>query len=136
MSILNKIRGALETHLNTVVGVPTVYFQNIHADPDVNSTYIKFSFLPTDIQPATRGLNPQLRYDGFISLLICTPEGNGTGDSLELAQLLQDRFAATTDIAFDGIVVSIDAARLGAPYFDAPFNCLPLTINWYIYHSN
>lgn len=136
MSILNTIRGALENHLLNMVGVPTVYFQNITNDPDPNTTFIKSTFVVTDIQPATRGLNPQLRYDGFLSLLICTPEGNGIGAGLEMAQLLQDRFAPTTDISFGGIIVSIDKARLAPDYFDAPFNCLPLTINWYIYNSN
>lgn len=136
MSILNKIRGALETHLSTMVGVPTVYPQNIHADPNPGDTFIKSTFVVTTINPATRGLNPQLRYDGFISFLICTPEGSGTGDALELAQTIQDRFAVTSDIAFDGIIVSVEAARLAPSYFDAPFNCLPITINWYIYHNN
>lgn len=136
MSILNTIRGALENHLLNMVGVPTVYFQNINNEPTPNSTFIKSTFVVTDIQSAARGLNPPIRYDGFLSLLVCTPEGDGLGAALELAQLLQDRFTPTTDISFGGIIVSIDKARLAPDYFSAPFNCLPLTINWYIYHSN
>ena len=136
MSILNKIRGALENHLSTMVGAPTIYYPNIAYDPDVNTTFVKLSFVPTTKEPATRGLNPWVRYDGFLSVLICTPEGDGKGASLDLADSILDRFAATTDISFDGIILTIDSSRLGPDYFDAPFNCQPITINWYIYHTN
>lgn len=134
MSIVNTIRGALENHLLTMPGVPAVYPSNIVYDPDPSLTFIKSTLVTTNIEPSTRGLGPWLKYSGFFSLLICTPEGNGSGASLVLAESLLDRFAATTDISYGGIIVSIDNARMAPDYFSAPFNCLPLTFNWYIYN--
>lgn len=135
MSIINTIRGALENHLLTMPGVPAVYTSNIAFDADPNTTFIKTTMVATSIEPATRGLGPWIKYSGFFSLLICTPEGNGSGASLVLAESILDRFAATTDISFGGIIVSIDDARMSPDYFSPPHNCLPITFNWYIYHK-
>lgn len=136
MSILNKIRGALENHLLTMVGVPTVYPSNTVYDPDPNTTFIKSAMVVTNIEAATRGLNPQIKYSGFYNLLVCTPEGNGMGASLTLAEAILDRFTSTTDISFSGIILTVDNAAMSPDYFSAPFNCLPITVNWYIYHPN
>jgi len=136
MSILNKIRGALETHLNGMSGVPTTFYSNVYYDPDPNTTFLKVTFVPTTKGPVTKGLNPWVKYEGFFSILVCTPEGNGTGDSLELADTILDRFASTTDISFDGIIVTISSSRIAPDYFSAPFNCQPIMIDWYIHHTN
>lgn len=136
MSIVNKIRATLENHLITMVGVPTVHTSNTLFDPDPNTNFIKTTVVVTGIEPATRGLNPQIRYSGFFTALICTPEGNGSGASLGLAEDILDRFAPSTDVAYDGIILTIQDARMSPDYYSAPFNCLPLIINWYIYHSN
>lgn len=136
MSIVNTIRGALDTHLATMVGVPTIHPANTMYDPDPKTAFLKTNTVVVNIEPAVRGLNPQLRYSGFFTILICTPEGNGLGDSLELAEDILDRFAPTTDISHSGIILSIEDCRMSPDYYSAPFNCLPVTINWYIYHSN
>lgn len=136
MSIINTIRGALENHLSTMVGVPTIFYSNIEYDPDPNTTFLKVTFVPTTKVAATRGNSPWFRYDGFFSILVCTPEGNGKGSALAIADTILDRFAETTDISFGGIIVSVDSSRMAPDYFDPPFNCQPITINWYIYHTN
>ena len=136
MSIVNKIRAALENHLITMVGAPTIYTNNIAYEAEPNTNFVKCRVVVTNIEPATRGLNPHLKHSGFFPTLICTPEGDGSGASMEIAEAILDRFTSTTDISYDGIILTIDTAQMANSYYSAPFDCLPLTINWYIYHSN
>jgi hypothetical protein len=120
---------------------------------------VKADLIPTSRRPAVRGLKPQQRYDGLYSLLICTPEGLGPGAGYDVADLLLDRFNATTDIIYtnpydailqeDGFdillednsrlllgsptIVSIDYSEVRTSFLDSPFFCTPITVEWYCY---
>lgn len=120
---------------------------------------MKADLIPTSRRPAVRGLNPQQRYDGLYSLLICTPEGLGPGAGYDIADLLLARFEATTDITYtypvDAIlqengdnlllednsrllighptIVSIDYSEVRTSFLDSPFYCTPITVAWYCY---
>jgi hypothetical protein len=109
MTIINDIRACLDTHLSGTVGIPAIARQNVPYEPTTGTSFIKADLVPTSRRPAVRGLNPQQRYDGLYSILICTPEGMGPGAGYDLADLLLDRFNATTDI---GYTIPIDAILL------------------------
>jgi len=133
MTIINDIRACLDTHLSGTVGVPAIARQNVPYEPTTGTSFIKADLVPTSRRPAVRGLNPQQRYDGLYSILICTPEGMGPGAGYDLADLLLDRFNATTDISNSGLIVSIDYSEVRTSFLDSPFYCTPVTIAWYIY---
>ena len=160
MTSINDIRACLDTHLTNTVGIPTVARQNVPFEPTTGTAFIKADLIPTSRRPAVRGLNPQQRYDGLYSLLICTPEGLGSGAGYDIADILLERFNATTDITytnpFDGIlqentddllkednfrlllgtptIVSIDYSEVRTSFLDSPFYCTPLTVAWYCYN--
>ena len=100
MTIINDIRACLDTHLSNTVGIPPIARQNIPYQPTNGTSFIKADFVPTSRRPAVRGLNPQQRYDGLYSILICTPEGLGSGAGYDIADFLLERFEATTDISY------------------------------------
>jgi len=133
MTIINDIRACLDTHLSGTVGIPAIARQNVPYEPTTGTSFIKADLVPTSRRPAVRGLNPQQRYDGLYSILICTPEGMGPGAGYDLADLLLDRFNATTDISNSGLIVSIDYSEVRTSFLDSPFYCTPVTIAWYIY---
>ena len=159
MTIINDIRACLDTHLSGTVGIPTIARQNVPFEPTTGTSYVKADMIPTSRRPAVRGLNPQQRYDGLYSLLICTPEGLGPGAGYDVADLLLARFEATTDITYtnpvdtilqeDGFdilledngrlllgsptIVSIDYSEVRTSFLDSPFYCTPVTIAWYTY---
>jgi hypothetical protein len=89
--------------------------------------------IPTSRRPAVRGLNPQQRYDGLYNILICTPEGLGSGAGYDVADILLARFEATTDISYNGFTISLDYSEVRASYLDSPFYCTPIVIAWYCY---
>jgi hypothetical protein len=138
MTIINDIRACLDTHLSGTVGVPTIARQNVPFEPTTGTSFIKADLVPTLRRPAVRGLNPQQRYDGFYNILICTPEGLGSGAGYDIADLLLDRFNATTDISYTNpsaqtYIVSIDYSEVRTSFLDSPFYCTPVNIAWFTY---
>ena len=159
MTIINDIRACLDTHLSGTVGLPAIARQNVPYQPTTGTPFVKADLVPTSRRPAVRGLNPQQRYDGLYSILICTPEGMGPGAGYDLADLLLDRFNATTDVLYtnptdtillesgDDIlletgdrlllgsptIVSIDYSEVRTSFLDSPFYCTPITVGWYIF---
>lgn len=134
MTIINDIRACLDTHLTGTVGVPTIARQNVPFEPTTGTSFVKADMIPTSRRPAVRGLNPQQRYDGIYSLLICTPEGLGPGAGYDIADLLLDRFNATTDISNAGLTISVDYSEVRTSFLDSPYYCTPVTIAWYVYN--
>jgi hypothetical protein len=134
MSIINDIRACLDTHLAGTVGLPAVAYQNVPYEPTTGTTFVKVDMVPTSRRPAVRGLNPQQRYDGLYSILICTPENLGPGAGYDIADLLLDRFNATTDISLSGLTISIDYSEVRTSFLDSPFYCTPVTIAWFVYN--
>lgn len=133
MTIINDIRACLDTHLSGTVGIPTIARQNVPFEPTTGTSYVKAEMVPTSRRPAVRGLNPQQRYDGLYSILICTPEGLGPGAGYDIADLLLDRFNATTDISNAGLTISVDYSEVRTSFLDSPFYCTPITVAWYCY---
>lgn len=133
MTIINDIRACLDTHLSGTSGIPAIARQNVPFEPTTGTSYVKADMIPTSRRPAVRGLNPQQRYDGLYSLLICTPEGLGPGAGYDIADLLLARFEATTDITNAGLTISVDYSEVRTSFLDSPFYCTPITVAWYCY---
>jgi hypothetical protein len=134
MTIINDIRACLDSHLSGASGIPTIARQNVPFEPTTSTSYVKADMVPTSRRPAVRGLNPQQRYDGLYSLLICTPEGLGSGAGYDIADLLLARFNAATDISFGGLTISVDYSEVRTSFLDSPFYCTPVTVGWYVYN--
>lgn len=134
MTIINDIRACLDSHLTGTSGIPTIARQNIPFEPTTGTSYVKADMIPTSRRAAVRGLNPQKRYDGIYSILVCTPEGLGSGAGYDIADLLLDRFNVATDISFNGLIISIDYSEVRTSFLDSPFYCTPVTIAWYVYN--
>lgn len=139
MTIMNDIRACLDSRLNLAVsGTTPIAFQNQKFIPVTNTTFIKTAFVPTLRRPAVIGLNPQQRYNGIYNLVICTPEGKGSGGAYDLADTLLDLFNATTDVSHPNypstdVIVHIDYSELDNSFLDSPYFCTPINIAWYAY---
>ena len=137
-SIHNDIRAALETHISTTANLPTIAYENVAFEPTTGTSFIRVQYLPTITQPAVRGLNPQLRYQGIFAVTVFTPEGNGPSTADDYVNKVIDAFQATTDISFTNaqsqtIKVSIDYAERQQGLIDSPWYYVPINIGWYIY---
>ena len=137
-SIHNDIRAALETHISTTANLPTIAYENVAFEPTTGTSFVKVQYLPTITQPAVRGLNPQLRYQGVFAVTVFTPEGNGPSTADDYVNKVINAFQATTDISFtnaqsETIKLSIDYAERQQGLIDSPWYYVPINIGWYIY---
>ena len=132
-SIYDDIRAALETTLSSVTDVPSVGWENVQFSPTTGAPYIKPRLIPTRREPAVRGTNPQMFYQGIFRVECYVPEDKGPSAGDGLADKIIDAFEATTDVSYSGTIVSIRYAEREMAEIDGPFYMIPVNIGWYIY---
>ena len=158
-SIYDNIRAALEIKLSTISGVPSIGWENLQFSPTTGQPYVKPRFLPTRREPAVRGLNPQMYYQGIFRVECYVPEGDGPAAGDALANQIIEALDATSSIYYDNVTdsllteaeafltlesgkrilldnvtyVSIRYAERESAEIDGPFYMIPVNIGWYIY---
>ena len=132
--IYKKIRAALEKHLvDSSFTLPPIAWENVEYSPTTGTAFIKVQFQPTSRRPSVMGTNPEHRYQGIMTILCYSPEGSGPGNSQTLTDQLLARFNSTTDISFDGVIVSVEYSQQESSYINSPWYVTPITVAWYIY---
>lgn len=159
-SVYDNIRSALELTLNSISGVPSIAWENVSFTPTAGQSYVKPRFLPTRREPAVRGTNPQMYYQGVFRVECYVPEGTGPGIGDALANTIIDALEATTSIYYDNVndalltedeafivlesggrtlldnvtYVSIRYAERELGEIDGAFYMIPVNIGWYCYN--
>lgn len=135
MSIYNEIRDTLEYTLSQVAGLPSVAWENIAFNPTRTSSYVRPFLVPTRRIPAVRGLNPQIRYEGYFQVDCCSPANLGPQTADDLADSIIDAFEATTDLTYNSTTVSIRFTERDMGYIEETQHyCVPVRVFWYIYN--
>ena len=132
-SIYDDIRAALEVKLSTVTDVPSIGWENARFSPTTGQPYVKPRLMPTRREPAVRGPNPQMYYQGIFRIECYVPEGAGPSAGDDLADKIMEAFEATTDVSQGSTIVSIRYAEREMAEIDGPFYMIPVNIGWYIY---
>lgn len=133
-SIYDDIRRVLETTLSSVVGIPSIAWENVSFSPSTTSPYVKPRFAPTMREPAVRGLNPQMYYQGVFNIEVCVPEGVGPGVGDDLADSIITAFDAPNDLTVNGVSITIRYAERELGTIEGAYYCIPVNIGWYIYN--
>ena len=132
-SVYDDIRSALEITLNSVSGVPSIAWENVSFSPAAGQSHVKPRLLPTRREPAVRGVNPQMYYQGVFRVECYVPEGNGPSAGDDLADKIIDAFEATTDLSFNTTFVSIRYAERELGTIEGAHYMIPVNIGWYCY---
>lgn len=132
-SIYDDIRAALEVKLSAVTDVPSIGWENAQFSPTTGQPYVKPRLMPTRREPAVRGPNPQMYYQGLFRIECYVPEGAGPSAGDDLADKIMEAFEATTDVSQGSTIVSIRYAEREMAEIDGPFYMIPVNIGWYIY---
>ena len=132
-SIYDDIRSAFEVKLSSVTDVPSIGWENVQFSPTTDQPYLKPRLIPTRREPAVRGVNPQMYYQGIFRIECYTPEGVGPSAGDDLADKIMEAFDATTDVGQAGTIVSIRYAEREQADIDGPFYMIPVNIGWDIY---
>lgn len=132
-SVYDDIRAALEVKLSSVSSLPSVAWENLQFSPTTGQSFVRPRLLPTRREPAVRGLNPQMYYQGVFRVECYVPEGNGPSAADDLSDKIIEAFEATTDVSQGGTIVSIRYAEREQGELDSPFFMVPVNIGWYLY---
>ena len=132
-SIYDDIRSALEVKLASITDVPSIGWENLQFSPTTGQPYLKPRLIPTRREPAVRGVDPQMYYQGVFRIECYVPEGSGPSAGDDLADKIMEAFEATTDVSQAGTIVSIRYAEREQADIDGPFYMIPVNIGWYIY---
>jgi hypothetical protein len=133
MSIYDDIRATFEVNLSSVVGIPDIAWENVSFNPTTASSYVQPRMVPTVREPAARGLNPQVYYQGYFLVNCYVPEGNGPSAADDLADSILNAFEATTDITNATTTLHIRYAERDLGTQEGAHFCVPVRIGWYIY---
>lgn len=132
-SIYDDIRSALEVKLASITDVPSIGWENLQFSPTTGQPYLKPRLIPTRREPAVRGVDPQMYYQGVFRIECYVPEGSGPSAGDDLADKIMEAFEATTDVSQAGTIVSIRYAEREQADIDGPFYMIPVNIGWYLY---
>jgi hypothetical protein len=139
MTVMNDIRAALDEHLRTATGLPAIVFDRQPYTQDGDTPYLRARMIPTSRRAAVTGPAPQKRIQGLYQIVICVPDGKGSGLAYDYADIVLARFNAHTDIdsPLTGVdtPVSLEYSEVGTPFDDPPFFCLPVDVAWYAYEN-
>lgn len=92
MSTQLEINQQIQSHLNSMVGLPPVAWPNVDLEPQLNQTYLR----PTVIHgiPVKLGVSDDDRFitRSILQIDVFTPKGKGAKDALDLVDKLMNHF--------------------------------------------
>lgn len=132
--ITPDIRSVFETELNSITGLPPIGWENVNFSPSTSVGYLEPRLVPTRREPAVRGINPQLLYQGYYLIEVFTPSGYGPNKADTYASTLIDHFEVTKDISRGGTTVSIRYAERDLGIKEDAFYKVPVRIGYYTYN--
>lgn len=133
-SIYDDIRTSLETELSNVSGIPDIAWENVAYQPSTGTSFVQPQLLPTLREPAHKGVNPQMYYQGIFRVTCNVPDNAGPGAADDLADSIIEAFDGATDISNGGTTVSIRYAEREQGTSNSPWYSVPVNIGWYIYN--
>jgi hypothetical protein len=137
MTKLNTARVALENHLATISGaaLPAIAWPNVPFTRQEGVPYIAVEFLPLLRRPVTTGPNPEQRRSGLFFMTIYTPQSQGAGSGMALAERLEERFNGSEAIVSGQTIVRLEYSEAKSPLHDPPFFAIPVEVGWYCYNK-
>jgi hypothetical protein len=133
-SIYEGIRRVLETTLTNVAGIPSIAWENVSFNPTTGTPYVSARFVPTVREPAVRGLNPQMYYQGVFVVMVCVPEGVGPSLGDSISNSIINAFDAPNDLTTNGVSITIRYAERELGTIEGAYYMIPVNIGWLIYN--
>lgn len=138
MTTYKDIRAAFEVQLATTEGTPSVAYPNVGFKPTTGNPYLMIKVIPTDRRPAYKGVGAKQRYLGLAQIILHFPEGEGSAETQDCADLILSRFESNTDLTYtnsndETVVVHISRSQQMGSYEESPWFKTPINVYWYAY---
>lgn len=104
MGVFNNIQNALNTKLNSLSGLPTIYWPNTQNEPTQNTNWLRPTLLPASSRPET--LTNGNYHSGIYQIDIFVSLKKGTSEALLIADIIREGFNRQR-LANNGTIVNI-----------------------------
>lgn len=126
----NTIDAALESHLLTLPGAPSIAWEDVAFTPKVDQAYLQVHQLRnTTIE---HGIANDVREDrGILQVTVVHPAGMGKVKALEIAQSVAELFPAGLVLSLGSHYLFCDKhPAIASGYPDEGWYRVPVSINW------
>ena len=101
MSVYGDIDKALVSHLNSMVGLPAVAWENKYYTPVNGTTYIRPTHLTGEVYQATLGANGTDGNIGIYQIDIFIKSGSGRSEAVNMADTIANHFKRGTYLTYN-----------------------------------
>lgn len=130
MSVNLDISAALDTHLNSMSGVPSlVAWENLNVTPVVGTLWLRATNLQGDTVALTQGLTAGLDATvGVYQIDVFAEAGQGKNEAVVMSDTITDRFKMDTELTYNSRLVRITQVNRGIGrndgngYYHIPIN--------------
>lgn len=112
MSVFIDIDAALSYHLNSMVGLPAVAWENKRYEPVKGTPFIQPTNLPTESIQSTLGDSGTDENGGIYQVDIFTEANKGKKQLMDFADLIADHFKRGTNLTYNTTTVRIKSVSL------------------------
>jgi hypothetical protein len=104
MGVFNNIQNALNVKLNSLSGIPTIYWPNTQNEPTAGTNWLRPTLLPAASRPET--LTNGNYHSGIYQVDIYTSLKKGTSEAFLIADTIREGFNRQR-LANNGTIVNI-----------------------------
>lgn len=138
MALDLDIRGALQTRLATVAGIPAIAHEGQRFAPVPGTPFVPCKVVWVSGRPSTLGDGHLVAHNGTFEVAAVYPAETATGDAETLASAIKNHFKASDVLTLDGSDIKVrirHAERLPAME-DGDWIRVPVSIAWYLFATD
>lgn len=136
MSIYASIHTALDTQLQTVVGLPALQLENT---ANVGKTGVAFSratLIPSRSLPLNVGKNGSTQFSGLYQIDLFYPLNEGTANANAMVDTVVAAFPRGMLLSVSGVITQVETAWREAASRIEQFYSAPVVVQWTCLHPN
>lgn len=131
----NLIDAALEQHLLTLPGAPSIAWEDVAFKPVTGQAYLQVNQLRN--APVDDSLTSDMRRDrGILQVTVAHPAGGGKASALNVAHAVAQHFSYGLELPIAGAIVLIDShPSIASGYPDGGWYRIPVSVSWQAFHD-
>jgi len=131
MSVFGDLDKMLVAHLNSMVGLPSVAWENKDFDPVHGNIYLRPTLLAGEVYQASLGENGTDGNLGIYQIDIFIESGKGRSEAVNMADIISNHFKRGTYLTYNGRTLRTKnvSRRVGTNNGDGWYQ-IPVIINY------
>lgn len=136
MTLYVDIRGALQSRLAAVTGVPAIAYEGMPYTPVIGTPFINAQIVQSNGRPATMGDDHLLLHSGSFELGVTYPSGAGTLAAETMADTIKADFRANDVLTQGSTKVRLRYAERYMADITPDWVRIPISIGWYLFATD